>query len=780
MNGNLPPNDKELSKDLFSEKDNLRKIVEEKIKEIEELFDADSSLAERIVDNIKSIAKNVEDVKIIQSFIEIVKSYSKIPRIALAVSEEFLNIIMYDYDYKVYKDVEPIKLFIEAYSNKTVKDFLSKVYEYDPNMIKEIVGGIRRIVNYTRSVKVVEDVIKNLQNYENLFLFVAEIGDIAETLNRFKKKYSVVSPIIRSIAKVLKYYKDLPISAKEIVGTIREISREISEGTVKDLYALNFAIRIFGDKKVKKTIKVFENLTQDQIIVGNIVWGLGNVAWIVENVQLVRFLARILRKFKDSRETALVIAWGLGGVAKYTKDLEAVKLLLNFLKKKGKSLPEEKLEEFFTLMYNIAEEYSDEEKTRDEGSDMGALLIKAATKMYLDNIDILSLAPEQLKKYNMPGLNEMLKYILLSFEWLDESEKERLSFKKLLKLLIRNKYWEDEEIKKVLRKMEKHGINIEKLKGSFWIYKLDGGEIPEYKFEQAVEDLVICTLGSRDPKKFEESYKRLSEYVGKEKVDVLRGFVRGEPKNRLIQLYKERKFDEIIDLYERLAYEMRRRNIIRESVLENVLDTLQAIKALKRGVMKGKYIIGFYGKYLPMLFSNESTMNCAMLPEGANRYGSVLYLLDPRILLIGYVITDEYERGKELEIVRERGELDGVVIGYIGLYKGKPALIVDSVEGGREFREFAINNYQKIMNDIHRVAKELGIKYVIYNVKVLNETPRKFLERIEGGVGKYEVEIIGDVKLPYDYTEFNVHYLEAFGGWNVPKEAVKGVKYEIY
>jgi len=54
---------------------------------------------------------------------------------------------------------------------------------------------------------------------------------------------------------------------------------------------------------------------------------------------------------------------------------------------------------------------------------------------------------------------------------------------------------------------------------------------------------------------------------------------------------------------------------------------------------------------------------------------------------------------------------------------------------------------------------------------------KNFYEKLKGNVGKYEINIIGNEKIPY--AKNGKHYLEAFGGWNVPKGKIKGILYNI-
>ncbi|MEM0481098.1 MAG: hypothetical protein QXQ14_02875, partial [Candidatus Aenigmatarchaeota archaeon] len=293
-------------------------------------------------------------------------------------------------------------------------------------------------------------------------------------------------------------------------------------------------------------------------------------------------------------------------------------------------------------------------------------------------------------------------------------------------------------------------------------------------YEKLKDYLIIALIGSKNPEKYKTAYSIISKLVGKEKLDNAKKVLEKESELRyqIFKLYKENKTEKITELLEIFAL---------ENNIEDLYDIIQTIKGYKEGIIKGNYLIGFYGKHPVNMFSNYSTMCCALLPNGKDKSAAITYTLDPRIITIGYSFVEDFERGKEIDAVREKGELDGLVIGYIALYNGKPILIVDSVEGGRAFRTYLERNFGKIESDIKRVAREIGVKYILYNANASGETPKVFLNLLKNySSPKTEIifiEMISKKGIPY-INDFE-QYLEAFGGWNIPIGVVKGYLYKI-
>ena len=554
-----------------------------------------------------------------------------------------------------------------------------------------------------------------------------------------KRLFESRRPIDRMVARekkrVIEAYKDDPEIARGVAAGIGKAAALWTEDAEAVKEAVKFVSKMYVDEDVKRTIEAYKNTPE---IGGEVATWIGEVAYWREDVEGVKRLSKLLANKKIGRKLfALDIS--------STELREMMIKYSDLLEKEGEK-----------GIYKIV-----------VGNALG---IDPRVKNFKEKVGEVS-----SKKYGVDVSDLTLQELtntIESFESLDEGKN---TFKKLLKLLGEGKYWEDREVKEVLKEMNKYGINTEKLRGSCWVYRKDGNEVSSsISYGEACENLILSLIAGKE-EVYKKALETVSEIDSREKIEKARGVVQSNRKLRseVFKLYRQKKLDEALDRLEKYAASVKKKSG------EALHDLVQAVKGLKRKKICGDYLIGFYGKSIPLLYSNKSTMCCALLPHGLNKYGSVLYQLDPRVLTIGYAFVDELERGKEIEAVREKGEVDGIVIGYIGLYEDEPILVVDSVEGGRTFRNWLEKNYEIVKGDVEGVAKNLGIHYVVYNTKVYNETPRVFNKKLKGKIATVDVDRIGGVEIPYDYARDGRQYLEAFGGWELPKGKVKGYLYEV-
>jgi hypothetical protein len=159
-----------------------------------------------------------------------------------------------------------------------------------------------------------------------------------------------------------------------------------------------------------------------------------------------------------------------------------------------------------------------------------------------------------------------------------------------------------------------------------------------------VRDIIDLILNSE---LFEEAGNILSEYIREsdiyengggleEKLDErIKSHMRNIDGTQLAALEREfgKKYSKIvynksektnyceID-FEKLAEDIKKRMLIVKSKypqVEHFGDFFTKIKNIENGVLEGKHVIGFYGKYLPLAFRNDTTCCCADLPKGQNR-----------------------------------------------------------------------------------------------------------------------------------------------------------------
>jgi hypothetical protein len=265
--------------------------------------------------------------------------------------------------------------------------------------------------------------------------------------------------------------------------------------------------------------------------------------------------------------------------------------------------------------------------------------------------------------------------------------------------------------------MDEWGIDLKKLvelinkseRKNERIYRLDTGEciidyLKRYEKDDLIKYTVISLTGSHDKnlesearnvakifadeKDIEIARQRLNEnkYLKKRVIEILKG--RKEGKNRAYQ-----------DAY----------NLLLHSGEQPIVNVMKSID-YERDELVSKNIIRATESNNPLDFDFRFQKCCAYLPYGAKRKEIFTYCEDPRIMLVKYEIY---------------GKPQGSAICYLG----DDYLLVDSVEGDLEIAENRV--FDIIFNDLLERAKMRNLEYILFNIRVYNETPRKFISYIE-------------------------------------------------
>jgi len=624
----------------------------------------------------------------------------------------------------------------------------------------------------------------------------------------------MASVVLEKIREVIEKFKDKKEGEEEkkkvedliekIVGKYSRIDREILEGFVKELQTKGYR---YGEGLILKEMRRLKEVLDKYVERGLGKKFLDVFKWIVDR--------KVARKFVEvaGEERTLEV------LDKYVERGLGKKFLDVF---KGAVGRNKKLERYLKLLEDISLGVKLLRKTnyiRGVLKDNDLLKVveeeglegyyKIAT--YIDISEITSSVPKpfvgkewykKLKEWAKKKFVEVGKYAdylsLVEFGYvlrgyINLGNKERKGLLNVLELIVSSKYWQDPEVQNIVRAMENVGINTDALKGDAWVYALEGrivSELPDY--EKALRALPIALIGSRDKGKLKNAWELIANIVGKDKLRYAAQAVRqlpGRKRGKLIDLYKRGKYEKILDKLEELVEWGMQLKGRKKNVYEALHDTLQAVKGLRKGrVAGGKYLIGYYGRHVSLMFDNETVLSCSQLPSGVNKYGAVVYQLDPRVVTIGYKFVDEYDPKDLVGTVEEEPDLDGLVIGYIAMGKVNgeevPILLVDSVEGGNIFLSYLRGGgFEKVYSDIMRVARNIGARYVVFNRRVFNTTPEEFLNELKkrksGKIVSVYTKIIGDKKIPHNPYMDRKQYLEAYGGWSVPEGTVKGYVYEV-
>lgn len=265
--------------------------------------------------------------------------------------------------------------------------------------------------------------------------------------------------------------------------------------------------------------------------------------------------------------------------------------------------------------------------------------------------------------------------------------------------------------------MDEEGIDLEKLvelinkseRKNERIYRLDTGEyindyLKIYKKDDLIKYAVISVTGSLD-KNLESEARNVAKIFADEKdIEIARQRLNENKylKKRVIEILKGRKEEKnraYLDAY----------NLLLHSGEQPIVNVMKSID-YERDELVSKNIIRATESNNPLDFDFRFQKCCAYLPYGAKREEIFTYCEDPRIMLVKYEIY---------------GKPQGSAICYLG----DDYLLVDSVEGDLEIAENRV--FDIIFNDLLERAKMRNLEYILFNIRVYNETPRKFISYIE-------------------------------------------------
>ncbi len=347
-----------------------------------------------------------------------------------------------------------------------------------------------------------------------------------------------------------------------------------------------------------------------------------------------------------------------------------------------------------------------------------------------------------------------------------------------------NGYWDDPAVGTIVDELKSIGFNTEKLKNGFKIIEEIFYFPPEQDSKDLFEAFFYVFFGNGKYRPSKDMEDLLLKSFGKQRVEQAYGFFR----NILYRkLREEGKLRELFGFYASGDYF----GVL--SVIENTLKrtkgkkpaayraTRNILKAIKTA-LKGKperFLAGFYGKYIPLLFRNDTLRSCTELPNGGEVEATLRYKLDPRALEIGFAFVPE----ANMSSIRNKGYVEGKMYAYLGAVNNRPAVLLDALEGGDAFREYILdrNNAFKLRDYFLEAAENIGAEIVVFYEKPSSGTPLLFLKKLFAGERPQEIKfsMVGPKKIPYTTFEGRkMHYYEAFKRketpWNIPEGKVSG------
>ncbi|MCL5016549.1 MAG: hypothetical protein M1441_00165 [Candidatus Parvarchaeota archaeon] len=598
------------------------------------------------------------------------------------------------------------------------------ISKYNGDTVRDIARGLRyvaldtedknKIINAARIMSLDEILSAGIKTgFEELTQLAAYIEDKDAVIEAAKVISRYKGDAARDIAWGLRYVagktedKDAVIEATKVISkynedTARDIARGLSHVALytEDKNKIINAARIMSlDEILNAGIKTrFEELTQlaayiedkDAVIevakvisrykgdaARDIAWGLRDIAGKTEDKDAVIEVAKVISRYKG--DTARDIAWGLRDIAMYGEG-EGIRIACRIVDLvSADALDLLGAEDFVNIKKKRLEDLIDDK----ESFDAVAAYIKSGFELPAPNKANITSYKEIASNYlsNKYGINKSLNtnQILMLFS-VNKDEREGLSD------LINDSSETN---------LKTYSISAEETKR----LEVDKGRLPYLS--------IIAVTGSRDDDLDNEAYELLSKIVGEKAIRKARNEFKSHYRLKLPEIaayLKEGEIDGAI-------------NSLKATKNESIEDVLECADYRDVGFTKGKAVLSAVESNNPLDYDSRTQIACVYLPES---YDEGIY----------NYCRDYYSKDRNSGFTLVRYNIGEKALGSAICYIENDKFLVDSVEGHRTFRKPQI--FQAVYQDLMDRAREKGAKRVIFSEEGINETPKKFIEFLEG------------------------------------------------
>lgn len=229
--------------------------------------------------------------------------------------------------------------------------------------------------------------------------------------------------------------------------------------------------------------------------------------------------------------------------------------------------------------------------------------------------------------------------------------------------------------------------------------------------DEKKKHIIAGINGSRDSETEKRALGFLEPLVGKETLDAARGkwhehLAKERPVlKKLVESYRKGEMDDAL-------------RVLAEAGSPRINDILAIAEPAMASA--GRSTILAAESKDPLDYDSRVQMACVYMPR-ESRGGIMYYCKDDNVLLVRYDIA-------------------GKPVGSAICYLEDDVLLVDSVEGHRTMRRGKV--FDVVYKDLLRRAGEMGVSKVIFNLRVANETAKKFISHIRGkGLRKGHVSL---------------------------------------
>jgi hypothetical protein len=217
-----------------------------------------------------------------------------------------------------------------------------------------------------------------------------------------------------------------------------------------------------------------------------------------------------------------------------------------------------------------------------------------------------------------------------------------------------------------------------------------------YSKDELKKYVIISIVGSRNKELENQATDAIASIVGRKTVYKARNEFNSKYKylmKDIIAAFRQGDYDKALD-------------ILKKTNNEQIIDVINSTNYRDVDISSARFIKAVESKN-PLDYDNRVQMACVYLPSGARSEEILKYCKDDNFVLVRY-------------------DVGNLTLGSAICYMKDNIFLVDSVEGHRRFRNDKI--FEIVYNDLIERAREKGAKMVVFNINVLNETPREFIE----------------------------------------------------
>ncbi len=462
-----------------------------------------------------------------------------------------------------------------------------------------------------------------------------------------------------------------------VIESAKVISRYNGDAVLYITQRLNDIAEETGDKDaVIESAKVISKHKGDAA--RNIAQRLNDIAEETGDKDAVIESAKVISRYNG--EAAENISHRLGIIAIYTKDKSTLITACKITNLAGADVFDIlTVKDLLTIKNKKLEDLINNK----ESFDAVAAYIKSGYKLPMpskDNItNYKNIASEYISKiYHIKNSNLNLNQILMLFS-VDKDKRRELAD------LINNS----------------NEIGLKR-------YNIVAEETKRLKVDDKLPYLsLIAVTRSRNKDIDNEAYKRISGIVGEKAVRKARNEFSSHYKNKIKEIaayVKKNEIDKAIDY-------------LKSTKNEAIEDVLRCADYKDFGFTGGNTVLRAVESNNPLDYDNRVQIACVYLP---NDYHDGIY----------NYCRDYYSKEKGDGFILIRYDMRGKALGSAICYMENNTFLVDSVEGHRTFRKPQIFN--AVYQDLVDRAREKGAKRVIFSDGGINETPKKFIEFLEG------------------------------------------------